>query len=403
MRLVLVMVGLPARGKTWTAQKLARYLQWQGTRARVFNVGSYRRERLGAGQPAEFFDPGNAEGAAARRRMAVDALEDACAWLESETSPGVAVYDATNGTRARRDFVVERCDARGLPVVFLESICNDDALVDRNVRETKLLSPDYATVDTEAALADFRARIAHYERTYESLGDGEADRSWIQVVDVGRQLVINRIDGWLPSRFVPFLMNLHLHPRVIWLTRHGESEYNALGRIGADTGLTDRGQAYAARLGAFLGARIDGRAEVWTSTLKRTIQTAASLPWPSSPHRSLNEIDAGICDGWTYEQIAQKLPEEFAARKADKLRYRYPRGESYLDVVGRLNPVILELERQRNDVVIVAHQAVLRGLYAYLLGLPREAIPHLEMPLHTVIELHPRAYGCDEVRHRLAD
>jgi hypothetical protein len=30
---------------------------------------------------------------------------------------------------------------------------------------------------------------------------------------------------------------------------------------------------------------------------------------------------------------AKKMPEEFAARAADKLRYRYPQGESYEDVI----------------------------------------------------------------------
>jgi hypothetical protein len=46
----------------------------------------------------------------------------------------------------------------------------------------------------------------------------------------------------------------------------------------------------------------------------------------------------------------------YRARKQDKLRYRYPRGESYLDVIQRLEPVIIELERQRSPVVVIAHQ-----------------------------------------------
>jgi broad specificity phosphatase PhoE len=55
-------------------------------------------------------------------------------------------------------------------------------------------------------------------------------------------------------------------------------------------------------------------------------------------------------------------PEEFAKRTADKLAYRYPgaAGESYLDVIERVRPVIIELERQRRSIVIVCHLAVLR-------------------------------------------
>jgi broad specificity phosphatase PhoE len=35
---------------------------------------------------------------------------------------------------------------------------------------------------------------------------------------------------------------------------------------------------------------------------------------------------------------------------------RYPAGESYLDVIQRLEPVIIEMEREREYVVVVAHQ-----------------------------------------------
>ena len=68
----------------------------------------------------------------------------------------------------------------------------------------------------------------------------------------------------------------------------------------------------------------------------------------------------------TYEEIAEKYPEDFAARDQSKFTYRYPRGESYEDLVARLEPVIMELERQGN-VLVVSHQAVIRCLLAYFL------------------------------------
>ena len=37
-----VMVGLPARGKTYMSKKLARYLNWNGINTKVFNAGEYR-------------------------------------------------------------------------------------------------------------------------------------------------------------------------------------------------------------------------------------------------------------------------------------------------------------------------------------------------------------------------
>lgn len=68
----------------------------------------------------------------------------------------------------------------------------------------------------------------------------------------------------------------------------------------------------------------------------------------------------------TYEEIQRKFPEDFKARDQNKFFYRYPRGESYEDLVARLEPVIMELERQGN-VLVVSHQAVLRCLLAYFL------------------------------------
>ena len=60
-------------------------------------------------------------------------------------------------------------------------------------------------------------------------------------------------------------------------------------------------------------------------------------------------------------------PIEYAKRLADKLNYRYPgaAGESYLDVIERVRPVIIELERQRRSIVIVCHLAVLRYVCMY--------------------------------------
>jgi broad specificity phosphatase PhoE len=67
----------------------------------------------------------------------------------------------------------------------------------------------------------------------------------------------------------------------------------------------------------------------------------------------------------------------------------------------RLEPVIVELERQRSPVLIVAHQAVIRVLYGYLMGKPQDECPYLQVPLHTVVQLRPTEYGYDEERFAL--
>jgi hypothetical protein len=58
-RVMVVMVGLPARGKSYISKMLIRYLRWASCDAKIFNVGELRR-RLGmAGVDKSFFDSHN--------------------------------------------------------------------------------------------------------------------------------------------------------------------------------------------------------------------------------------------------------------------------------------------------------------------------------------------------------
>lgn len=397
---VLSMVGLPARGKTYIARRVARYLNWLGHPTRVFNVGNYRRKILGASQPADFFAPANAAGRKVLNDLAMQALEDMLDWLQEGGEVGI--FDATNSTNDRRRIVEARCRKAGVPLVFIESFCNDPTVIEANVRDTKLKSLDYAGMDPEAAAHDFLRRIAHYEGMYETLDD--PSQSYIKIIDVGRQVILNRIHGYLPARLAPLLIDMHVSPRPIWLTRHGQSMYNVLGKIGGDPELSPAGEEYAKHLAEFVKqhAPRDQEVSIWTSTLRRTIQTAQAITRTPRSWRGLDEIDAGVCDGMTYDQIRLELPDVWAARGTDKFRYRYPRGESYEDVIQRLDPIIIQLERQRSPVLVIAHQAVLRAIYAYLMDLAPSKCPNISMPLHTVIQLTPNAYGCEEKRFVLA-
>ena len=400
---MIAMVGLPARGKTFTARKLTGYLGWLGYATRSFNVGERRRRVLGPGQDHAFFDPANRTATEEREALTDATLDEAFDWIRPEGR--VAIFDATNGTRERRARIRERCAREDIDLLFVELLEGDAAVIAENVRETKLSSPDYAGVDTAEALRDFRARIAHYESVYRTLSADEG--SWIRIESRGRTVVIHEVHGWIPGRIVSFLTNVQVTRRPIWLTRHGESEFNRAGRIGGDAPLSPTGLEFAAQLARHVEENAAALAEldVWTSTLQRTSQTVAplcaGLGLDFGSWKGLDEIDSGICDGMTYEEIAESMPEEFEARRLDKLRYRYPGGESYEDVIQRLDRVIVELERYRTPVLVVAHRAVLRALYAYFVQLPLEKVPHLDMPLHTIIKLTPTAYGCDEEWEKL--
>lgn len=66
--------------------------------------------------------------------------------------------------------------------------------------------------------------------------------SFIQVINVGRRFLVNRVQDYIQSKIVYYLMNIHVHSHSIYLCRHGESHHNEEGRIGGDSELSERGK-----------------------------------------------------------------------------------------------------------------------------------------------------------------
>ena len=69
-----------------------------------------------------------------------------------------------------------------------------------------------------------------------------------------------------------------------------------------------------------------------------------------------------------------------------------------MDVIQRLDSTIQEIHRQRDPVLIIGHQGILRIIYSYFMGLEREKAPFVPIPLNTVIKLTPGTYECEEER-----
>ena len=77
--------------------------------------------------PASFYDPTNEEGATSRVKACNAALDDLIAYMKQE-GVRVAAFDATNGTRDRREHLMQSLKASGMgaKIIFLESICDNE-------------------------------------------------------------------------------------------------------------------------------------------------------------------------------------------------------------------------------------------------------------------------------------
>ncbi|KAM3500363.1 hypothetical protein MY10362_006461 [Beauveria mimosiformis] len=354
-KLVIIMVGLPARGKSYITKKLQRYLSWQQHESRIFNVGNRRRNAAGIrvsvqpklspepprldgpvhaasillnghpapmpmtcandtptdldlnnaddqmDQSAKFFDPKNEKAAAMREQVAMDTLDELLDYLLIQGG-SVGIFDATNSTIARRQHIVNRIRDREpkLGILFIESICRDPLLLEANMR-LKLSGPDYRDKDPTKSLEDFKHRVAAYESAYVPLGEYEEenDMQYIQMVDVGRKLVQHRLKGFLSGGISTYLSSFNLAPRQIWMTRHGQSVDNELGNLGGDSPLTERGHCYGESLYRF----ITQKRKEWIMEQKSKMAQATFPPLPGDntpPYPDLNrELDEKNFCVWT--------------------------------------------------------------------------------------------------------
>ncbi|RMY36489.1 hypothetical protein D0865_13620 [Hortaea werneckii] len=140
---------------------------------------------------------------------------------------------------------------------------------------------------------------------------------------------------------------------------------------------------------------------IWTSTRRRTVETAeylSTLGFRVRQRSQMSQLNPGVCEKMSERRIREMFPDEVAKHDQDPYHHRYPRAESYHDLAVRLEPIILELEREQNDLLIIAHESVLRVLYGYLMACSAQDIPNLSFPRDEIIEIIPASYNNESRR-----
>jgi alpha-ribazole phosphatase len=158
------------------------------------------------------------------------------------------------------------------------------------------------------------------------------------------------------------------------MVRHGETELNSAVHYWGytDVGLNALGLKQAGRLRERLAAeRIDA---IYSSNLKRARLTAEiiaaryGLPVVTCPE--LREVDFGVLEGLTFEEISSAYPDVAERWISRDPSLEYPGGESNQEFTGRVASFLPRLEAHDtgSSILIVAHSGVLRTLICQLMG-----------------------------------
>jgi broad specificity phosphatase PhoE len=162
-------------------------------------------------------------------------------------------------------------------------------------------------------------------------------------------------------------------PTTILLARHGETDWNAVGRWQGHTDrpLTERGRHQAAELAERLAdVELDA---IYSSDLLRAVETAEpvakrlGLRLQTLPE--LREVDVGTWAGLTRDEVAERFPDGF--RRWSDWQTGWENGETYDQMGERVVGAILRLagEHPGERILVVSHGGAIRALQAAAAGI----------------------------------
>ncbi|OGP68494.1 MAG: 6-phosphofructokinase [Deltaproteobacteria bacterium RBG_16_44_11] len=379
-KLYLVLMGLPARGKSTLAIRLQEAFRKSRIPTKIFNNGNLRRAYLPLKETssANFYHPENISGIEMRKKFALINMKRAKTYL---AGPGqVAILDAANVSRERRKMIEENLDNH--PILFIECVNDDQEILTLSILEKTNL-PEFSLLNRQRAQAEFLKRIDNYRMIYTPL---KAERNYFRLDSLQNKILEEKQSDPMPLYLLIKDILITDVVKNLFLIRHAETKFNTIDRIGGDSTLTAKGIFQAKALGRFFKKR--QISYIFTSHKKRTIQTARAICAMQKdckiiPIREFDEINAGICEGMTYKDIEKNFPDVFNARKTNKYHYVYPQGESYETMKPRIEAGIKKaffLNRHADNIMIIGHQAVNRMILAHFLYRRDVDVPYIYIP-----------------------
>lgn len=175
---------------------------------------------------------------------------------------------------------------------------------------------------------------------------------------------------------------------MIYLCRHGQTEFNAIGRRQGqvDSNLTAMGQAQASAMGRRLATLNLDDFRIYASPLGRAHHSARLIAAelgqaPITLDPRLMEIGMGSWDGKTDLEIDTAHPGLRASVPPEAWWFHSPDGETYAIFAARLAAALRDIQSDPNPVkIIVAHAVVSRVIRAHWAGLSEASSHTLPVP-----------------------
>lgn len=164
----------------------------------------------------------------------------------------------------------------------------------------------------------------------------------------------------------------------IYITRHGETEWNREGRMQGweNSRLTEKGIANAKRLGESLKS-VDFDC-TYCSPLGRTVETLEHIIGERNIkivlNDSLKEMNFGIWGGMMHSDIKEIFPEQHENFWEKPHLYKPIQGESYPEFIDRVKIGFFDIinNAQGENILIVTHAGVKKAIYSFLKNTPIE-------------------------------
>ena len=181
--------------------------------------------------------------------------------------------------------------------------------------------------------------------------------------------------------------------KTVIMVRHGQSETNVrkvfTGQI--DAPLTDMGRQQARLMAEYLDKyKVD---KIYASSLNRAVETAQAIAdrqhCPLEKRDELRELNAGLWQGLSFEEIAEKYPQTYVAWRSDIGNAKPDGGETCSQLYDRVTAFLQQvLEEPEDTVCLVCHAIPIRMMESYICALDAQQISWIPNASVTV-------YTCD--------